>query len=58
MSIEKAKKFAAHASLRADPSFALELVGKTLYEIVGVLEEMSAKIDKLTEARSSSPSPS
>jgi hypothetical protein len=53
MSIEKAKEFAERAreraSLRGDPMFALEWVGKALYEIAGALEDMSAKIDRLAE---------
>jgi hypothetical protein len=55
MSIEKAKEFAERArnraSLRGDPTFALEWMGQALYEIAGALEDLSAKIDRLTETQ-------
>jgi len=47
MSIEKARHHFEWASLRGVPEVGIEHLGKGLLEFLKVLEEMSAKLDRL-----------
>jgi hypothetical protein len=51
MSIEKARKYVQLAMLIQEPSHGVSLLAKTLFELIEVLEDMSAKMDKLTETQ-------
>jgi hypothetical protein len=52
MSIEKAKERAKFlASIQMNPSHGISALAEILYELTEVLEDMSAKIDKLAETQ-------
>jgi len=52
MSIEKARKSAKFlASIQMNPSHGISELAQILYELTEVLEDMSAKIDRLAETQ-------
>ena len=54
MSIEKARKSAKFlASIQMNPAHGISELAQILYELTEVLEDMSAKIDRLAEAKES-----